>query len=58
MADNKTIRRQHNATRVNVHELYEIDYWCEKWDCSVQQLKAAVAAVGTSAAAVAKHLGK
>jgi len=58
MPDNKKIRQPLDAKRVNIQEQYEVNYWCAKWGCTEQQLRAAVGAVGTSAEAVAKHLGK
>ena len=58
MPDDKTIKQPLDAARVNVHEPYEVNYWCKKWGCTEQQLKNAVNAVGTSAAAVGKYLGK
>lgn len=58
MPDNLNIKQPLDASRVNIHEPYEVNYWCKKWGCSEQQLRNVVTAVGTSAAAVAKYLGK
>ena len=52
MPDNLNERRPLDAARVNIHEAWEIKYWCGKFRCTEAELKRAVAAVGTSAAAV------
>lgn len=36
-------------TRVNIHEDYEVRYWCGKFGCTEARLKRAVAAVGVMA---------
>jgi len=41
-----------------VNESWELKYWSDKFGVTPLQLKAAVKAAGTSAAAVKKHLGK
>jgi hypothetical protein len=58
MADDLSKRRPQDATKVNVNEGWEVDFWCDKWKITKKQLSDAVKAVGVSAAAVAKHLGK
>lgn len=50
--DDKKQTSPQDAARVNVHEDYEVRYWCEKFGCSAEELKAAVQRVGVSAAAV------
>lgn len=52
------IKEPADGNKVNVHEPYEVNYWCKKWGVSKAQLEAAVKAVGTGKAAVAKYLGK
>lgn len=47
-----------DATRVNVSESWELDYWSKKFGVTKERLKEAVKAVGTSAAEVQKYLGK
>jgi hypothetical protein len=42
--------------RVNVHEDYEVKYWCGKYGCTPEQLKAAVKKVGVMAKDVEKEL--
>lgn len=56
MPDDKSKLRPQDASRVNVHEPYEVEYWCHKFGCTHQQLIQAVNAVGTSAAAVERYL--
>ena len=58
MADDLSKRRPQDETKVNVNEAWEVDFWCDKWKITKKQLSDAVKAVGVSAAAVAKHLGK
>lgn len=58
MSDDTQLRNGQDRQRINVHEDYELRDWSRKFDVTPEALKQAVAAVGTSAAAVAKHLGK
>lgn len=58
MSDNLQIRKPLDASRINIHEPYEVNYWCKEFVVSKEALIAAVKAVGTSAAAVKKYLGK
>lgn len=58
MPDNLHLRGQPDRSKVNVHEPWEVEYWTKKWGITAQQLVNAVNAVGTSSAAVARHLGK
>ena len=57
MPDNKTKTGPQDSSRINVHEPYEVEYWSKKFKVTPDQLKAAVAKVGVSAAAVEKELG-
>lgn len=56
MPDDKTRRGPADSSRINVHEDYEVRYWCEKFGCSADELKAAVAVAGTSVTAVQARL--
>lgn len=58
MSDDLSKRRPQDATKVNVNESWELDYWSKKFDVTKERLKEAVKAVGTSASAVQKYLGK
>ncbi len=44
--------------RINVNEDYELQYWTKALGVSADELQYAVKAVGPTAAAVRKHLGK
>jgi hypothetical protein len=56
MPDDLTKRRPQDASRVNIHEPYEVRWWCHEFGCTEAQLRYAVALVGTSATAVGKYL--
>lgn len=58
MSDDLSKKRPQDATKVNVHESWELEYWSKKFGVTKEQLKNAVKAVGVSAEAVKKHLGK
>ena len=57
MSDDLTKTHPQDASRINMQEPYEVNWWTHKFGVTKAQLQAAVTAVGTSAAAVAKHLG-
>lgn len=58
MPDDKTNRGPQDRSRINIHEEYEVRYWSKTLGITPEELKKAVAQVGTSADAVKKHLGK
>jgi len=58
MPDNKQETRPQDASRVNIHEDYEVRYWCKKFGCRKEELIKAVGVVGTSAAKVEEYLKK
>ena len=58
MPDDPTKRGPEDASRINVHERYEVDYWCTKFNVTPEQLKACVQKVGVMVADVKKCLGK
>lgn len=58
MVDDKSKTRPHDAKRIDVNDPNEIRNWTKSLGCTPDQLRAAVKAVGTSAAAVRKHLGR
>ena len=58
MADDKSKKRPQDASKVNVNEPYEMEYWKNKFGCTPQQLRDAVKKVGTGAAAIEKELKK
>ena len=56
--DNKQKTGSPDRDRINVNEDYELQDWSEKFGVSRDELKAAVAAVGTSAKDVEAYLKK
>ncbi len=56
MPDDLTKRRPQDASRINIHEPYEVRWWTHEFGCTERQLKEAVNEVGTSANAVRKYL--
>ena len=56
MPDDKSKPDGQDRSRINVNEDYELHDWSRKLGVSPEQLKRAVAAVGTNAKAVEKHL--
>ncbi len=58
MSDDLSKRRPQDATKVNVNESWELEYWSKKFGVTKEKLKEAVKAVGTSAAELQKYLGK
>jgi len=57
MADNLN-KKGLDATRINIHEVYELRDWCKSLGCTEDELKVAVYKVGTSVKAVKKYLDK
>lgn len=58
MPDDKRKTHPHDAKRIDINDPSEVRSRCKTLGCTAQQLKDAVKAVGTSAAAVKKHLEK
>ncbi len=58
MADDKTKTGAADRDRINVNEDYELQYWTQALGVSADELRASVKAVGPTAVAVRKHLGK
>lgn len=58
MPDNKDITHPLDAKRIDINDPAEIQNWCNSFNCTEEQLKIAVSAVGTSGKAVKKYLGK
>lgn len=56
MSDNLHKRGPKDASRVNVHEKWEVEYWTKKFECNETQLLDAVSVVGTNAQAVQQQL--
>ncbi|NMF07863.1 DUF3606 domain-containing protein [Clostridium beijerinckii] len=58
MSDDKTKKKPLDSSRINIHEPYEVNYWCDVLGCTETELKNAVSKVGTSVTKVKEHLGK
>ncbi|MGY8564506.1 DUF3606 domain-containing protein [Stenotrophomonas rhizophila] len=58
MSDDKKNSGSPDRDRINVNEDYELQYWTKALGVSGDELRAAVKAVGPTAAAVREHLGK
>lgn len=58
MADNKGLVGSPDNKRIDVNDPNEVRNWTKAIRCTEAELKNAVRAVGTSAAAVRRHLGK
>jgi hypothetical protein len=56
MSDDLTKRRPQVASKVNIHEPYEVAYWKQKFGCTHAQLINTVHAVGVGAHAVENYL--
>jgi hypothetical protein len=56
MADDTSKTGNPDRQRVNVNEDYELRDWSQKWGVSREQVKEAVAKVGTRAADVEREL--
>ena len=58
MPDDLTQRGPQDRSRINIHESWEVRYWCRHLGCTEQQLRSAVAAVGVSVTAVQRYLNQ
>jgi len=58
MPDDKSKTGNPDRQRINTAEAYEVRDWAKKFQVSHHALRKAVEAVGNSAEAVRKHLGK
>ncbi len=56
MSDDKSKKSPQDATRINVHERYEVEYWTMKFGVTKEQLEAAVKKVGVMAHTVESEL--
>ena len=51
-------RHPQDASRINVHEDWEIRYWTDRWQVPRQQLMDTIKRVGVQVNEVARALGK
>lgn len=54
--DDLLIKEPLDGSRINLHEPYEVNYWCKKFNCTVKVLQDAVHAVGISTVKVQAYL--
>jgi hypothetical protein len=55
MADDLKKRGPQDRIRISLTEGHEVRYWCGKFACTEEELRAAVSMVGHMAADVAEH---
>ena len=58
MPDNINKHGSQDSSRININEIWEVEFWIKKLHITKKKLKEAVNAVGTSVAAVRKYLGE
>lgn len=58
MADDTSKRGPQDASKINIHESWEVQYWTKKFDVTAEKLEEAVKAVGPGVEKVSKYLGK
>lgn len=56
MPDDLTKRRPQDSSRINIHEPYEVNWWCDYFGVTKARLIAAVNAVGVSVEKVRNYL--
>jgi hypothetical protein len=47
-----------DRSKINMHEVWEVDYWTKELGVSKDELQRVIAKVGNSTAAVRKELGR
>ena len=58
MPDDRKKKGPQDASRVNVHESWEVEYWTKRLGVTPAKLKETVQKVGPMVKDVQKHLGK
>ena len=58
MPDSKKKRGPADAARINVHETWEVDYWCKELGVTKEELEEAVKKAGVMVVDVKKLLKK
>lgn len=56
MPDDLTKKIPQDASRINIHQEHEMNYWADKFGCKKEKLKEVVKKVGDSAEEVEKYL--
>lgn len=58
MSDNLHLRKPVDSSTISLEQDHEIKYWCNKFNCTEEQLKQAVHTKGKSAKQVEEYFGK
>lgn len=58
MTEDKRPKKSINFKEININEAYEFQYWCIRFECTADELWAAITTVGTQVEAVAEYLDK
>jgi hypothetical protein len=58
MSDDKKNRGPADRSRINIHEPYEVTYWCKELGVSPAKLKELVQQLGVSVVAIRQALKK
>ena len=58
MPDDKTKTRPQDASRINIHEPYEVEYWTKRLHVDREKLKQAVGKVGVMVKDVEAELAR
>jgi dihydroxyacetone kinase-like predicted kinase len=58
MSDDSNKQSFQDASRININEVWEVEFWIKKLQVTKEKLKEAVKTVGSSVAAVQKYLQK
>lgn len=58
MADDLSRRRPEDPKKINVNQVWELDYWSTKLGVSTEMLRIAVSAVGPLVLDVKRYLGR
>ena len=46
--DDLRIKKPLDGSKINLHEPYEVNYWCKKFKCTVKELQNAIQVIGIS----------
>lgn len=58
MPDNLRIRQPQDPTKINIHEEWEVRYWCSVLNVTTSQLIHAVHTVGVYVSDVRRYFGR
>lgn len=58
MSDDLKKKQPEDPSKININQVWEVNYWCNKFGVTETTLKQAVKAVGPMVKDVKKYLGK